>query len=213
MAGMAKPKLSYFDFPGSRGEECRLALYIAGVEFEDVRVQQKDWPALKDSTPWGTLPTFEVEGLGVLGQTNAILTYVGREHGLHPRDAWTAARHEDLMAAVEDLRANVVPVLRIQDPAEKVKAREELASGFLKRWGRAVERRLTELGPGPFAAGESVSVADIKLYMASRWFSSGNVDHVPREVFAEFPRLVGVEKAVSEHPKVAAWYARGKAAL
>ena len=201
------PKLTYFDFPGSRGEECRLALHLAGVAFEDERIRS-DWPALKDRTPYGSLPTLEVEGRGVLAQTNAILVYIGREHGLHPRDNWIAARHEELMAAVEDLRGAVFPVLRIQDPAEKVKAREELAGGLLQRWGGSVERRLAELGVGPFVAGDAIHVADLKLYMAARWFSSGNVDHVPRDVFREFPRLVGVEKAVAEHPKIVAWYAR-----
>ena len=32
---MSKPKLSYFDAPVSRGEECRLALHAANVDFED----------------------------------------------------------------------------------------------------------------------------------------------------------------------------------
>lgn len=35
---MSKPKLTYFDAPASRGEECRLALHIAGVPFEDNRI-------------------------------------------------------------------------------------------------------------------------------------------------------------------------------
>lgn len=201
-------KLTYFDFSGSRGEECRLALHLAGVTFEDERIKLADWPARKDQTPWGSLPTLEVEGRGVLAQTNAILVYLGREYGLHPRDAWTAARHEELMSAVEDLRAHVVPVLRITDPEQRVKAREELAAGYLQRWGRGVERRLSELGAGPFAAGEAIHVVDLKLYMAARWFSSGNVDHVSREVFAEYPRLVALERAVAQHPKVAAWSAR-----
>lgn len=202
------PKLSYFDFPGSRGEECRLALHLAGVAFEDDRIKGPDWPARKEQTPYGSLPTFEVEGRGVLAQSNAILVYIGREHGLHPRDNWLAARHEELMHAAEDLRAAVMPVLRVQDPEERVKAREELASGFLKRWARAVERRLGELGPGPFVSGDTIQVADLKLYMVARWFSSGNVDHVPSDVFAEFPRLSGVERAVAQHPQIVAWYAR-----
>jgi glutathione S-transferase len=200
------PKLTYFDVPASRGEECRLALHLAGVAFEDDRV--KDWPARKEQAPFGVLPTFEVEGRGVLAQSNAILVYIGREHGLHPRDNWLAARHEELMLAVEDLRAAVLPVLRVQDPTEKLKAREELASGLLKRWGGSVERRLQELGAGPFISGDTIHVADLKLYMASRWFSSGTVDHVPRDVFADFPRLAGLERAVAGHPKIVAWYAR-----
>ena len=35
---MSKPKLIYFDAPVSRGEECRLALHLAGIDFEDVRI-------------------------------------------------------------------------------------------------------------------------------------------------------------------------------
>jgi len=40
-------RLIYFDFAGSRGEECRIALHLAGIDFEDVRVKRGDWPAMK----------------------------------------------------------------------------------------------------------------------------------------------------------------------
>ena len=42
---MSKPKLYYFDAPVSRGEECRLALHLAGIDFEDARIKFADWPA------------------------------------------------------------------------------------------------------------------------------------------------------------------------
>jgi glutathione S-transferase len=48
---MNKPKLTYFDAPVSRGEECRLALHLAGIDFEDGRIKIADWPALKERTP------------------------------------------------------------------------------------------------------------------------------------------------------------------
>ena len=41
---MTKPKLTYFDIPTSRGEECRLALHVAGVAFEDNRIRHAAWP-------------------------------------------------------------------------------------------------------------------------------------------------------------------------
>ena len=44
---MTKPKLTYFDSAASRGEECRLAFSIAGVDFEDERIKRGDWAALK----------------------------------------------------------------------------------------------------------------------------------------------------------------------
>ena len=75
---MSKPKLTYFDSPASRGEECRLALYVAGVEFEDVRIKAVEWATLKPKTPFGGLPTLEMPGHPVLAQSNAILVLVGR---------------------------------------------------------------------------------------------------------------------------------------
>ena len=200
---MSKPTLTYFDYAGSRGEEVRLALTLAGVEFEDRRIKFDDWPALKPTTPFGTLPTLEVEGRGVLAQTNTILAYIGREHGMLPEDSWEAAQHEALLAACEELRGTVMPVLRIKDAEASKAAREELAKGYLHEWGQRVE---AQLGEGPFVAGDTPSVADIKLHMISKWFSSGNVDHVPAEVFAHCPKLQGIERAVREHPKVVAWY-------
>ena len=49
---MSKPRLIYFDFAGSRGEECRIALHLAGVDFEDVRVKG-DGGMLKVFNPTG----------------------------------------------------------------------------------------------------------------------------------------------------------------
>ena len=78
---MTKPKLTYFDAAASRGEECRLALHLAGVDFEDVRVKPADWAQLKNQTPYGGLPILELPGKPPLGQSNAILVLIGRKHG------------------------------------------------------------------------------------------------------------------------------------
>ena len=51
---LTRPQLTYFDAPVSRGEECRLALHLAGVEFDDHRIKAADWPALKPTTPYRT---------------------------------------------------------------------------------------------------------------------------------------------------------------
>lgn len=201
---MAKPKLTYFDAPVSRGEECRLALHLAGIDFEDHRVKLADWPALKPTTPFGSMPTLELPGKPVLAHSNAILVYVGREHGLHPKDSFEAARHEGLMCHVEDLRAHVSPTLRIADAEEKRKAREALATGYLPQWGAYTEKHL---GDGPFVAGEALHVVDLKLHMAVRWFVGGKVDHVPATIFDGFPKLRRLHDAVRDHAKVQAWYA------
>jgi glutathione S-transferase len=202
---MNKPKLTYFDAPVSRGEECRLALHLAGVDFEDVRIKRADWPALKPQTPFGSMPLFELPGRPVLAQSNAILTYIGRSYGLHPTDLFEAALHEAMMNFVEDLRHQVTPTLRIEDPVEKKKAREALATSFLPTWGARAEKRIDH---APFFGGENINVVDLKLYTAVRWFKSGTVDHVPATVFDDFPKLNRIHDAVRDHPGVKAWYAK-----
>ena len=79
---MPKPKVAYFDFAGSRGEEVRLALVIAGVAFDDNRVKDDDFARIKSDFPFGSLPAFEVPGHGVIVETNAILRLIGRLHHL-----------------------------------------------------------------------------------------------------------------------------------
>jgi glutathione S-transferase len=201
---VSRPKLSYFDAPVSRGEECRLALHLAGIDFEDHRISQADWPAIKDSMPYRALPVLELPGRPPLAQANAILVLIGRRHQLHPSDDFEAAPHEAMMQHVEELRHNVSPTIRMGD-AEKKAAREALVAGFLPAWGSAAERNL---GAGPFFAGERIHVVDLKLHMAVRWFLGGKVDYIPATIFSAFPKLMAVHDAVRDHPRVKSWYAK-----
>jgi glutathione S-transferase len=203
---MTKPKLTYFDAPVSRGEECRLALHLAGVEFEDVRIKRDDWPALKPTTPFGSLPVLELPGRPPLAQSNAILVLLGRQHGLHPKDDFEAARHESVLCYVEDLRAVVSPTIRLTDEAEKKKAREGLVASFLPTWAANVEK---QIGDGPFFAGPKLHVVDVKLHMLVRWLAAGKLDYIPATIFASFAKLTRVHDAVRDDARIKAWYARG----
>jgi glutathione S-transferase len=201
---MNKPKLIYFDAPVSRGEECRLALHLAGIDFEDVRIKGADWPAMKEQTAYGALPVLELPGRAPLAHSNAILVMIGRLHGLHPSDDFDAARHEGMMQHVEDLRGVVGPTIRMSEP-EKKAARAELVEGYLPAWGRSAEKNI--LGE-PFFGGAKLNVADLKLHMAVRWFIGGKVDYIPATIFAGYPKLMCVHDAVRDHPGVKSWYAR-----
>lgn len=201
---MNKPKLTYFDAPVSRGEECRLALVLAGVDFEDERIKFADWPPIKSSTPFGSMPVFHVPGHPPLAQTNAILRLIGSLHGLHPTDPYEAARHEAVMGAVEDFRGRFSPTNRIKDPVEKQAAREEFARTYLPDWCARVEKQLR----GPFVGGAEINVADLKLFVLLTPFLKGSMDHVAPGAFSPFPALLKQVEAVKTHPRIAAWYAR-----
>jgi len=203
---MSKPKLTYFDIAASRGEECRLALQIAGVDFEDVRIKMADWPAVKGTTPFGSVPVLELPGIPPLAHSNAILGLIGRKHGLHPKDDIEAARHEAVMCHVEDMRTKVGATMHIKDEAAKRAAREELCAGYLPAWAASTEKHISD--DGPFFAGGKVHVVDLKLHMAVRWVASGKLDHIPATTFAAYPKLIRVHDAVRDHDAVKAWYAK-----
>lgn len=201
-SGMSKPVLTYFNFSGGRGEAARIALHITGVDWVDDRFTGK-WPDKKPSTPFGGLPLLEVPGKGVISQSNAILGYIGREHGLLPDDAWEEARHVAVLNAVEDLRAQASTTAR-DDEQEKKEAREAFAAGYFAKW----LGNLSDEIRGPFVGGDELSVADIKVYVAMRAYPKGVYDHIPTDVLEPFPKVTALMKAVEAHPRVAEWIAK-----
>jgi glutathione S-transferase len=201
---MTRPRLTYFDIAASRGEECRLALFLAGVDFEDHRIARSAWPALKPTTPFGSLPILELPGKPAVSQANAILAHVGRRYGLLPADDWEAMRLESLMSAAEDLRNTVAATFGISDADELRRKRAELVEGPIKTWAANMEKQVI----GPFAGGAQISVADVKLFVLMGWFKKGVLDHVPTDVLAPYPKLEALYDSVKKYPKVVEWYAR-----
>ena len=199
---MSNVTLHYFDFSGSRGEEVRLALHAAGIEFDDHRMKREEWTEMKPTTPFGQVPVLEIKGKGALSQSNAILGFIGSQHGLLPKDAFEAAHHVAILSAGEDLRCVINRTMSIKDDAEKKKAREEIAAGYLKDWSDNVEKLIK----GPFFGGNDLSVADLKLYMVMNWIKRGIIDHIPATSFDSFAKLTGLFDAVRSHPKIIDWY-------
>ena len=206
LSAVTKPKLTYFDAPTSRGEECRLALFVAGVDFTDNRLQRSDWAALKPNTPFGSLPVFELEGKPPVSQSNAILGHIGRRYGLLPKDDWEALRLESLLDAAEELRMTISATFGIADAEELKRRRTELAEGPIRRFGANMEKQIV----GPFAGGSAISIADIKLFVIVGWINKGVLDHIPADTLAAFPKLQAVFENVKAHPKVVEWYARAR---
>jgi len=207
---MAKLKLTYFDFDGGRGEPARLALHIAGIPFEDVRIAGKDWPAFRDKTPFYAMPTLEVDGRGVT-QSNSINRYVGKLAGLYPKDDWQALLCDEIMDAAEDISTRIGNTINIDEGAKK-KTREELVAGRLTRYLEQFQTKLKATG-GDYFSDARLTVADLKIFMLIRWLRSGVLDHIPKDLVDRVaPLLVKQFERVASHPMVAEYYQRRKAA-
>jgi glutathione S-transferase len=206
---MTKLKLTYFDFDGGRGEPARLALHIGGIAFEDHRIAGKDWPALREKTPFLAIPTLEVDGL-VVSQSNSINRYVGKLSGLYPKDDLQAFMCAEAREAVGDISPGTAQPIGLPEDAKK-KAREELAAGHLTRYLEQFQARLEAAG-GEYFADRRLTVADLKVAMLIRWLRSGVLDHIPKDlVDTVAPQLVKHVERVTSHPKIVEYYQRRKA--
>ena len=74
-------KLSYFDIYG-RAEMIRLLLNYAGVDFEDERFTQAEWPEHKASFKTGQVPCWTDDSGKQFGESEAIFKMLAHEHGL-----------------------------------------------------------------------------------------------------------------------------------
>ncbi|KAJ1370868.1 hypothetical protein KIN20_032688 [Parelaphostrongylus tenuis] len=104
---MVHYKLYYFDGRGL-GEVIRQLFALAGVDFEDVRVTQEQWPQLKPKMPFGHLPVLEVDGQKLL-QSQAITRYVARKYGYAGKTPYEEAmvdaiadQYKDFYVAIKD---------------------------------------------------------------------------------------------------------------
>jgi len=205
---MSVPKLTYFDMNGGRGEYIRLAFHHGGVKFEDNRIKYADWPALKPAAVWGSVPTLEVPGKGTLGQSGAILRYVGKQTNLYPKDDFEAALVDDILDACEDVGAKVGPTMQEKDDAKKKEAREALLKDSLPTiFGNLNKAVGTK---GKFVLGDHLTIADLKLFVIVNWFSGGTLDHIPKDWVDQFTNLKRVHSAVAEDPKIKEYYASRK---
>ena len=206
---MAKLKLSYFDFDGGRGEPARLALHIGGIVFEDHRIAGKDWPAIREKTPFFALPTLEVDGQ-VISQSNSINCYVGKLSGLYPKDDWQALLCDEAMDAAEDIGTRIAQTIDLPEDAKK-DVREELVAGLITRYLEQFQARLKAAG-GEYFADKRLTVADLKVYMWIRWLRSGVLDHIPKDLVDRVaPLLVKHFERVASHPRIVDYYKRRKA--
>jgi glutathione S-transferase len=206
---MPKLVFTYFDFDGGRGEAARLVMHLGGIAFEDRRIAGKDWPALRDKTPFQAMPVLEVDGK-MIAQSNTINRYLGKLAGLYPKDDWQAALVDEVMDAVEDISTRIGNTMALEGEAKK-KAREALAAGSIPRFLQQIEARL-KAGGGEWFVEKRLTVADLKCFLWVRWLKSGALDHVPADIVDQYaPLLAKHLERVKNHPKIAAYYAaRGK---
>ncbi len=210
---MSKLRLTYFDAPG-RAEPVRIALTLAGVEFEDRRLNYPAFAAVKASgeLPLGSVPILEVDGV-TFAQTGAMMRYAASlgDHGLYPTDPLQALVVDSVIDTLNDTVASALtPSLFERDMEKKLAMRKALVEGVLGRALRYLEG-LCARTEGPFLLGASLSLGDLIIGLSVQQYRSGVLDGIGPEVLEPFPRLRALGDAFLAHPAIVAYHARARA--
>ena len=202
---MSTYKLTYFDFDGGRGEPVRIAFHMAGIDFEDKRITFSEFGELRKDWRFNAVPVLEIDGAAVT-QSNAMCRFVGKMAGLYPADSLQALYCDEAMGAIEDLSNRIVQTFGLEGDELKL-AREKLADGWLAVFLRGLNELLVR-GGGEYFADDQLTIADLKVFVQTRWLTSGSLDHIPADLVQRLaPALVDHQDRVERDPRVAAYYA------
>lgn len=202
---MTDYKLIYFDMDGGRGEPLRIAFHAAGIDFDDHRVAFPAFQEIKKDLPFGCLPVLEIDGVAVT-QSNAIARYIGRIGGLYPEDALQALYCDEAMDVIEDISHYLGPTFRLEGEALKA-AREQVVEQRLSVFLPGLAKLLAR-GGGEYFADHRLTVADLKVFVQTRWFRGGKLDHIPADlVDSVAPALAEHQARIEREPAVVNYYA------
>ncbi|MEY8216966.1 MAG: glutathione S-transferase [SAR324 cluster bacterium] len=200
-------RLIYPDIPFWRAETSRLALFIGGIEFEDLRPSREEIAKMKtDGTfPFGQFPVLQVDGK-TIAQTGAIARFCGKLSGLYPsKDEFASAKVDEVIDLATDITNQMRPALREKDPKLRIEMRRELSKTILPRWLGFLEKLLQDNGDTGFFVGHSISVADLAVWRLCAWISGGIIDGLPVDLLDGFPLLSVHQSQISNLPKVVEW--------
>jgi glutathione S-transferase len=218
-------ELHYWPGIQGRGEFVRLALETAGADYVDVARTEGGMPRmlrwLEDAAvarPPFACP-FLLDGRTVVGQTAAILLYLGPRLGLVPRsEADRLWVHQvqltiaDLVQEVHDLHHPIAGSLYYED--QQAEARKRAADfrrhrlpKFLAWFETLLERNPRNAArPAPHVVGGRLSYADLSLFQVV----DGLMYALPKathRALKKAPRVAALHESVPMHRRLSAYLA------
>ncbi|CAN8062334.1 unnamed protein product [Agarophyton chilense] len=203
--------LTYFDYPG-HAEAIRLALRIGKIPFEDVRLHPTEAENVQLHLSYGSLPTLTVNG-EIHSQSSAILRYVGKKTGLYPQNELVALRVDEVIDTILQFFHGLEAIEK-KDAEHCFDDVKKYHIESVPRYLGGLESRLREFGNGPWAVGESITIADLAIYVCMLYVQAGAFQQLTPAKVIDFKRLQDSAEAVREHPQVLEWneYIEGRAA-
>lgn len=187
-----------------RAEATRLALVISETAFEDVRFPAPEWPSIKPTTPYGSVPVLQ-HGDVSAAQSNAILRYVGKLTGMYPEDAVAALKVDETIETMADISATIVAVVLTKDVAPEERD-HKLRDAITRYWGGMAKRIAGWSPQGPYVLGDQISIADLAVLSQLLALKKFVPDVADDALLGQFPRMQMICDAVLRIPQVVEWH-------
>jgi glutathione S-transferase len=220
-----KIKLTYFDIEGA-AEPTRLALALAGQDYEDERIKFPDWKELKPKTPYGQLPLMTIDDGPIKTQSGAMLRWVGAEcsNTLYPREkiydieealgvlvdfqnAWTPCAY---MGMAPKKYGHPEGFGSTEEGKELTKnMRENFEKNELPMFLGRIEGLLARGGDKWIVPGDHPTIADCAVVAFLRSFTKGHMDHVDTNCLKTHPKVEAYAKRFCDLPQIQGRYTDG----
>lgn len=209
-------ELYYWSVIQGRGEFVRLALEEAGADYRDVNREQGDGAAVelmeRTATP-SFAPPFLKHGDVLVGQTAAILHYLGGRLGLAPKDErlnlWTHQIQLTIADMVDEAHDVHHPVgggrYYEEQKAESKRRAEEFRQSRIPKFLDWFERILSRNPKGPkHLVGDRLTYADLSLFQLAEGLTYAFPERMG-SLLAHYPKTGALHDLVAGRANVAAY--------
>jgi len=201
---MPSYKVVYFNATG-KAETMRMIFKVAGVEFEDVRLESDQFtitPEMKAELPFGQLPVLEVDGVK-LAQSNACARYLARKFNLAGKSDFEQAQVDMLVDCFEDSSKPLIALYYEKDETKNAEMKKKCVEEQVPAFLTLLEKLLTaNHGGDKFFVGDELTWADIHFLTLEKWIRIfAGLEHP----LANFTKLAALKTRVEHVPQIAKW--------
>ena len=190
----------YYGNARGRAEQIRFVFVQAGIQYEDVRLTQEQWPEFKPKTPYGQLPVLEVDGKMLAG-SGPIERFLAEQYGLAGSNAFENAEIASILDVVDDLAEKLVAVYFEKDEARKTELKKGLEETHIPKYLGALEKRAAANNSADgWIYGAKVTYADFGVYLQGEY-----VQIIAPNILDNYPALKKLRESVAKLPNIARW--------
>lgn len=190
-------KLIYGNARG-RAEVCRFIFAQAGVQYEDCRLENEEWPKLKPNTPTGMLPILEVDGKPLTG-SEPMARYLAENFGLAGSSDFENAQLAGIIDVLNDFMGKLVDFYYIEEEERKASVKKRFEEEYIAKYWGILESMFQKNSSG-WIFGDKPTYADLHLY--------GAFEHMAvvfPTFFDLYPGMAKLKVAVESLPNIAHW--------